>query len=267
MRRPQQVIADHARRVAADLPPALLETLAEAVERVGTARRDHGAVLAVLPQPHYRAVAADLLRAWDAEAPAVGPEAVALALLTAGEAERVRREGESVEIVWTGPDVPVVPVRHTEQAILEVIDAARDRLVLVSYAVYRIPRVCEALLRAAGRGVALRIVVEASDQQGGSSVRGKLYALGADVARRAAIYYWPADQRPRDADQNQGVLHVKAAVADGTRLLLTSANLTENAFALNMELGLLVRGGPLPGRVETQFARLIDTGQLREVPA
>ena len=69
----------------------------------------------------------------------------------------------------------------------------------------------------------------------------------------------------RDADQNQGVLHVKAAVTDATWLLLTSANLTENAFALNMELGVLVRGGPLPRQVEAHFGRLIETKQLREV--
>ncbi len=71
--------------------------------------------------------------------------------------------------------------------------------------------------------------------------------------------------RPRDADQNQGVLHVKGAVADGTWLLLTLANLTENAFALNMELGVLVRGGPLPGQVEARFGRLIETKQLLEI--
>jgi phosphatidylserine/phosphatidylglycerophosphate/cardiolipin synthase-like enzyme len=52
------------------------------------------------------------------------------------------------------------------------------------------------------------------------------------------------------------VLHVKAAVADGKLLLLSSANLTETAFTLNMEMGILV-GGVLPAQVERQFERLM----------
>jgi phosphatidylserine/phosphatidylglycerophosphate/cardiolipin synthase-like enzyme len=266
MNRPQQVIVEQALKLASELPPEMIEMLASSVEQARTGWAvAKGPILTCLSQPHYRALAADMLRAWEEEASGVTPQAVALALLTAGEAERRRREEQSVELVWTGPDAEVIAVRQTEQAILQVINEARESLLLVSYAVYRIPRICEAMLRAASRGVALRIVVEASDAHGGSSVRAKLHALGDAVARRAAVYYWPADRRPRDEEQNQGVLHVKAAVADGTWLLLTSANLTENAFLLNMELGLLVRGGVLPGQVEAQFGRLIETGQLRVV--
>jgi phosphatidylserine/phosphatidylglycerophosphate/cardiolipin synthase-like enzyme len=46
---------------------------------------------------------------------------------------------------------------------------------------------------------------------------------------------------------------------------LSSANLTEYAFADNMELGLLVTGGTLPGQVEEQFDRLIGMGVLERV--
>ncbi len=41
-------------------------------------------------------------------------------------------------------------------------------------------------------------------------------------------------------------------------LLLSSANLTEHAFTTNMELGVLITGGRLPGDVERQFDRLIQ---------
>jgi phosphatidylserine/phosphatidylglycerophosphate/cardiolipin synthase-like enzyme len=89
-----------------------------------------------------------------------------------------------------------------------------------------------------------------------------LIALGDGVAQRAEVYYWPAEQRPRNEAEGQGVLHVKAAVADGRLLLLTSANLTENAFSLNMEMGVLVSGGGLPAQAERHFERLIDAGVL-----
>jgi phosphatidylserine/phosphatidylglycerophosphate/cardiolipin synthase-like enzyme len=54
-------------------------------------------------------------------------------------------------------------------------------------------------------------------------------------------------------------------VADGKWLFLSSANLTQQAFTINMELGMLVRGGTMPGRVEKQFLQLIQSGQLQNV--
>ena len=52
---------------------------------------------------------------------------------------------------------------------------------------------------------------------------------------------------------------------ENTWLFLSSANLTEYAFTINMELGLLVTGGQLPGHVEEQFDRLIGMGMLERV--
>jgi phosphatidylserine/phosphatidylglycerophosphate/cardiolipin synthase-like enzyme len=48
-------------------------------------------------------------------------------------------------------------------------------------------------------------------------------------------------------------------------MFLSSANFTECAFTINMELGLLVTGGTLPGQVERHFERLVDTGALLPV--
>jgi hypothetical protein len=41
--------------------------------------------------------------------------------------------------------------------------------------------------------------------------------------------------------------------------------MTEYAFSINMELGMLVTGGPLPQQVEEQFDRLIGDGVLMRV--
>jgi hypothetical protein len=48
-------------------------------------------------------------------------------------------------------------------------------------------------------------------------------------------------------------------------LFVSSANLTEYAFTLNMELGLLLTGGESPKQVERHFERLIAAGQLTKV--
>jgi hypothetical protein len=89
-----------------------------------------------------------------------------------------------------------------------------------------------------------------------------LKALGGDVASACSVYYWPQEQRAKDENGKVGILHVKCAVADGYRMFLSSANLTEYAFTINMELGLLVTGGKLPEQVERHFERLVAAGTL-----
>ena len=55
----------------------------------------------------------------------------------------------------------VVPYRRTEQALLQVIDGATQRVLVFSYAVYNTPRICDSLVRAAGRDGKTTVVVEA----------------------------------------------------------------------------------------------------------
>jgi hypothetical protein len=46
---------------------------------------------------------------------------------------------------------------------------------------------------------------------------------------------------------------------------VTSANLTGAAINSNIELGLVVRGGPVPEQLETQIRSLIASDILRRV--
>src|SRR5205823_12915744 len=139
----------------------------------------------------YRSLAAGYLDCWRLHAETLTPQAVALALLTAAHSERTHRQYQSVELTWTGPAAESDPFRRTEQAILQVLDSAQERITLVSYAVYRIPNVCEALVRAAQRGVRISVIVETPDKLEGESEYNTLRALGDDVAACSAVYYWP----------------------------------------------------------------------------
>ncbi len=197
---------------------------------------------------------------WREEAGEIDARTVAMALQTAAHAERVHRDSQSVELAWTGPDAGAVPFRRTEQAILQVLDAARSRITLVSFAVYRIPNVARALVRAAGRGVRLTIVLETPDRIEGQGEYSTIRALGREVAGCSTVYYWPREHRPVGENGKAGILHVKCAVADGEWLFLSSANLTQQAFTINMELGMLITGGLLPGRVEAHFDAMIGCG-------
>lgn len=191
--------------------------------------------------------------------------AVAVALQSAALSEQTHRDSQSVELVWTGPDTDHTPFRRTEQAILQLLDAAKSRITLVSFAVYRIPNVGKALVRAAKRGVRLTVIVETPDKIEGEGEYSTIKALGQEVAACASVYFWPKENRPVGDNNKVGILHVKCAVADGEWLFLSSANLTQQAFTINMELGMLVRSGTMPSRVEQQFERLIQGGQLRQV--
>jgi phosphatidylserine/phosphatidylglycerophosphate/cardiolipin synthase-like enzyme len=182
--------------------------------------------------------------------------------MSAGQAEASHRSGQAVELVWTGPESGTSPFRGTEQAILQVLDSASRRIILVSYAVYNVPRIAESLVRAAGREVRITIVVESPDRLEGQNTYSTSKALGEEVAARSTVYIWPQAKRKQTADGRVGILHVKCAVADGRIMFLSSANLTEYAFSLNMELGILITGGEQPRRVEDHFDRLIQTGTL-----
>jgi phosphatidylserine/phosphatidylglycerophosphate/cardiolipin synthase-like enzyme len=58
---------------------------------------------------------------------------------------------------------------------------------------------------------------------------------------------------------------VKLAAAEEAMAFIYSANLNEYAMNLNMEVGVLVRGGQLPAKVVTHFNRLLSSGVLRTV--
>jgi phosphatidylserine/phosphatidylglycerophosphate/cardiolipin synthase-like enzyme len=264
-----QTLIRQLRSAAAELPPPVIDLLVDALRRLRPGETSwppaRTEILQAIPHPHYRSLAATLVDAWCSSGRQFGGDAVALALSTAAACEKARREEQTIEVVWTGPDTEAIPVRHTEQVLLQMIEAARERFMLVSYAVFKIPRICQALVEAADRGVALTIILETPELCEGEEAYSTIRALGDSVTARASVYIWPSAQRPRDASGRHGILHVKCAIADGRQLFLSSANLTEYALTLNMELGLLITGGPLAGQVETHFNRLIAHAILTQV--
>lgn len=57
-------------------------------------------------------------------------------------------------------------------------------------------------------------------------------------------------------------LHIKCAIADAKHLFIYSANLTEYALTLNMEMGLLVHSQELATQVLEHIECLIHQGTL-----
>jgi phosphatidylserine/phosphatidylglycerophosphate/cardiolipin synthase-like enzyme len=163
-----------------------------------------------------------------------------------------------------GADSRIIPVRQTEQVLLDLIQCARKHLLVVSYAVYRISRIREALLRAADRGVRVRIVLDVADPDEMDGYN-PLLPIREPLLSCAEILYWPKEQRPPHAEGRRGTLHVKCVVADSQRISISSANLTEQAFRLNMELGILITGTRFSREVDEHFTELAGRGVLRRL--
>lgn len=259
----RDMIPELACRLASEVPMSVLQIVAQTI-RESPSLPSAKKRMTGLPQPHHRQLAVDFLDGCLAATPAALPETVALALITAGVSEKTHRESQSVELVWTGPGTGAVPFRRTEQANLQVLDSASHTITLVSYAVYCIPNIREALIRAARRNVKITIVVETPDKISGQQEYSTVQALGPQVAACSTVYFWPQENRRSHGDKS-AILHVKCVVADSRWLFLSSANLTEYAFSINMELGVLVTGGSLPGQVEGHFHRLISEGVLERI--
>ena len=162
---------------------------------------------------------------------------MALGLLAAAQVEEHHRYHQRLELVWTGPDSQIIPLRRTDQALLQLIHSAQKTLHIVSFAVYRAEAITRALVEAAERGVSVAIYLETPDASERRITYDTIRALGGEVPQHARIYVWPLAQRSRAGDGRHGSLHAKIALADGQAMLISSANLTEYAMTLNMEMG------------------------------
>ena len=208
-----------------------------------------------------RGALAKLVERWNIDAPTLTPSAVAF-VLRAADATGAHHRKQRPEIVWSGPKTAEVPVRRTDQALLQLIEGATESLLVVTFVAYKVPAIRAALVAAVERGVSVQLVVESSEHSAGKTSFDAVDALGDDLTSRVACYVWPLEKRKKDAQGNTGSLHVKCAVADDSQLLVSSANLTEHALELNMELGVLIRGGPVPARVGAHFRTLVERGDL-----
>lgn len=251
-----------------ELSRGAIEELCVALEHLpvgtGASPRPHASLPGAVHAPQARVRALRLATLW-AVVPGVSAKSLAWGLRAAAAADDHHRRGRSVELVWTGPTPRGTTLRRTDQVLLDLVRGAERTLHVVTFAAYKIPSVKEAMLEAAKRGVAITLIFESPEASTGKMAFAGLKALGEELKGLSKVYLWPLDKRPKDPAGRHGSLHAKCAVADEAALLVSSANLTEYALNLNMELGLLVRGGDLPGRVVGHLRQLVEEDTLVSV--
>lgn len=249
-------------RLAGELSPPVLDKVCRGLESLpaGCSAEDRAQVGLQVTNPEMRHVFAKVLRECAQAAPEMSPDRLAWFLRGASAMDQARRADESLELVWTGPTVEAIPLRRTDQVLLDLINVAEREMLIVAYAAYRIPELVRAMNAALARGVRILLVLEG--MEAGTLKFDGLPALGKDIAEQAEIFIWPKNKRLSDEKGNLGALHAKCAVADQRVLLVSSANLTEAAMGRNMELGLHIEGGEVPGRVWGHFIAMIRDGVL-----
>jgi phosphatidylserine/phosphatidylglycerophosphate/cardiolipin synthase-like enzyme len=238
--------------VVDELGDAHVKSLAVAYRIAAT--YSHAAAASVrhaLPASH-RELVKPLNAAWASTPETEGPS-IALALEAVLLAKQATARA-TVDVVITGPDSPIAPVRLTSEVVRQLIASAKKRVMLVSFAAYQLPTVIVALDAAVARGVQVDLILESADHLDGGG--------GAAAYGKYRTYEWPTDRRnPADAK-----LHAKAVIVDGHDVLLTSANMTNAAYDKNIELGVLCRGGTTAARVQKHFDALITRGVLCPTP-
>lgn len=195
------------------------------------------------------------------------PPAADIANLMCGAAHAVaaERQRQRVELVWSGPKTASSTLRSTGPALLELIRGAQGSMYLVTFAAYKVPEVAEALADATRRGVRVVIVLETDVASGGKVDFDPLPHLAGEMADAVEAYVWPVAERATDSRGRHGTLHAKFAVADRHRLLVSSANLTEFAFNLNIELGIMLTGGAAPAEAAGHVDHMIRMGVFRRL--
>lgn len=167
---------------------------------------------------------------------------------------------QRVDVVWTGPSAASAPVRSTAAVLIDVIAMAQQELVLMTYSAKPHEAIRNGLESAVARGVSVDVVVETLSGAR-SALAGSEPAVAFHGIAGVRLWHWPKDHRPTDSAK----MHAKMAVADGTALLVSSANLTQSGVQDSLEAGLLIRGGSAPQRALEHVRCLQVQGTLRRL--
>jgi len=173
------------------------------------------------------------------------------------------QEKQTIELLWSGPSPgSQIPARRIDQVFYDLISSSTREILLVTFAAHKIPQLTEGLVAALNRGVRVRLILEFEETSQGQLSIDAMNAFPETVCQRSEIYYWPLNKREKNSSGRPGKLHTKVAVIDDMAVL-SSANLTDDAFSRNCELGLLFSDGQVLDRIRHHFDGLCGDGTFK----
>jgi cardiolipin synthase len=243
--------------IVSNSPPDKTEQLARSVERLATTQ-DAPSLTNWAAVPGARVRLAKLVAEW--QGADIPPLELAGILRGASAAYHRAKAEQEIELVWTGPSSKLIATRQTEQALLQVIDAAKTRLFITSFVVYDVASIMKALKRAVERNVQISMLLEASERDGGGVSIDALAKMKSALPT-ARLFSWVE----KGVGFTGGKVHAKVAVADENFCFISSANLTGHAMERNMEAGVLIKGGATPCSLHRHLEALGTTHVITRV--
>jgi phosphatidylserine/phosphatidylglycerophosphate/cardiolipin synthase-like enzyme len=204
----------------------------------------------------------DLLEIWSLETANPPLSTIAAMLSTTAYCQKRFQEESSLEFVWTGPIPESSSFWRTDQALLELIRDARETLTIVSFAVYKIPEIMDALQQSVMRGVSLTFIFEVPEASDGKIAYNVASSIHSKLLGQAKLLNWAKAKRPLDSEGKTGSLHAKFAIADHQKIFVSTANLTHYAMTLNIEMGVLIHGANFAHEAAEHVDRLIAGGNF-----
>lgn len=222
-------------------------------------------LLSSIQSPHSKDKLKKIIDCWVNDFPELTSDGVCLSIQSSLATFRTLPT-PSLELIWTGPEDLTTTLRRTDQALLELIQGANKHLLIVSFAVYKAQPIIDAIETAILRNVKVIICLEDSDGNQGKLSFSGLNAFSESVFKLASFYTWPIENRPHTADGKFGSLHAKIAVADREKVFISSANLTDYAMDLNIEMGVLLKDNAIGEQIDNLFNNMILNSVFRKIP-
>ena len=186
----------------------------------------------------------------------VSGEALGLMLRASKYSVKKQQSELQAELVWSGPDSQLVPVRRSEQVLIDLINNAESSLHLMSFVWINVSQVEQAIRSAIVRGVSVSLLIETESKNNDDGFRTTASRLNREIPDMN-VYEWPLSER--DQTGYSVSMHAKSFVADRRIAFITSANLTGAALDRNIEAGVLVTGGQIPGQICDQFKAMVNS--------
>ncbi|RJP23262.1 MAG: hypothetical protein C4527_20630 [Candidatus Omnitrophota bacterium] len=252
--------------IARHIPPEMVFDICSRLEAIpnDSTFEQRKNIVKSITQPDLRNRMLQLFHDWEDSYTTLSPVGISLALKASTETNK-NYKTQNIDLVWTGPNPPGCMYRQTYQVLIDLIRSSKASILIVTFVAYKIQEITAALIDAAKRNVKINFVIESIGKSDGKVLFDAIKAIGPELAKMSEVFVWPQEKRTTNPDGKYGSLHAKCAVIDKERAIVSSANLTEFALDINMEMGLLITGGDIPRKISNHFLKLIEMGILEKI--
>jgi phosphatidylserine/phosphatidylglycerophosphate/cardiolipin synthase-like enzyme len=199
------------------------------------------------------------------------PEQLARLLsLLADERRTQQSVRDRVSWVWSGPADAFTSGRDTAVVVQELFAAAKQSVLLLTYAIDRGEKaraIFEPLAKRMDAEPGLDVVLCVNIHPLDAAAESPTKTVAEFVKRFRA--WWPGERLPsvyydphslNQQGKERTSMHAKCLVIDNSIALISSANFTEAAHARNTEIGVLLRDPAIAQELADQVLRLVGLG-------